>query len=222
MFNYITSELNLLIYSLDKINLTGGRRMNWKILAGVLLVFGLIVGFTGSKVSTMGQLNELTGKLTDLSAQVKSAESLKNQLAETKAQLEKLNVNELYGMIKIDGKAKAYKIGDMNKMPPVIANDVIGNTPVIVSWCPLCGTLTAYDRRVNGRTLNFKVEGARKIPGTEIENLHLRDEQTNSVWAQGPGLAVEGSEKGTELKSYPVQLFNQEVITKMGVEVWKS
>ncbi len=195
--------------------------MNLKILAGVLLVVGLLVGFVGGKVSTTGQVNELIGRVTDLSAQVKSAESLKNQLAETKAQLEKLNVNELYGLVKIGGKAKAYKIGDLNKMPPLIANDNIGNTPVVVSWCPLCGTLTAYDRRVDSQTLTFKVEGARKIPGTEIENLHFRDEQTNSVWAQGPGVAVEGSEKGTELKSYPVQLFNKDVITKMGAEVWK-
>ena len=195
--------------------------MNLKILAGVLLVVGLIVGFAGAKVSTTGQVNELTGRVTDLSVQVKSAESLKNQLAETKAQLEKLNVNDLYGLVKIGDKAKAYKIGDLNKMPPTIANDKIGDTPVIVSWCPLCGTLTAYDREVDGKTLTFKVEGARKIPGTEIENLHFRDEQTNSVWAQGPGLAVEGSEKGTELKSYPVQLFNKDIITKMGVEVWK-
>jgi hypothetical protein len=195
--------------------------MNLKILAGVLLIAGLIVGFTGGRASNSGQLNELTGRVTDLSAQVKSADSLKNQLAETQAQLEKLNVNELFGLVKTEGGAKAYKIGDMNKMPPLIANDVIGDTPVIVSWCPLCASLTAYDRRVDGETLTFKVEGARKISGTDIENLHLRDDQTNSVWAQGPGIAVEGSEKGSELILIPVQLFNKDVITKMGVEVWK-
>ena len=221
MFNDITSILYLIPDILHLEIFTGGGKMNWKILAGVLLVIGLIAGFVGGKTSTYGEINNLNGKVAQLSEQVKSAENLKNQLAETKAQLEKLNVNDLYGLIKIGDKAKAYKIGDMNKMPPVIANDVIGSTPVIVSWCPLCGTLTAYDRKVDGQTLTFKVEGARKIPGTDIENLHLRDEQTNSVWAQGPGLAVEGSEKGTELKSYPVQLFNKDVIDKMGVEVWK-
>lgn len=34
-------------------------------------------------------------------------------------------------------------------------------------------------------------------------------------------MAVEGSLKGTELKSIPVQLFNADRINKMGVEVWK-
>src|SRR3989338_3575462 len=221
MFNNITSILYLIPDILPLKIFTGGGKMNLKTLGGVLLVIGLVVGFAGGKVSTTGQMNELTGRVTDLSTRVKSAESLKNQLAETKAQLEQLNVNDLYGLVKIDGKAKAYKIGDMNKMPPTIANDKIGDTPVIVSWCPLCGTLTAYDRRVDGKTLTFKVEGARKIPGTDIENLHFRDLETNSVWAQGPGIAVEGTKKGTELKSIAIQLFNKDRIDKMGVDVWK-
>ena len=221
MFNDITSILYLIPDILHLEIFTGGGKMNWKILAGVLLVIGLIAGFAGGKTSTSGEINNLNGKVAQLSEQVKSAESLKNQLAETKAQLEKLNINELYGLIKIGDKTKAYKIGDMNKMPPVIANDMIGNTPVIVSWCPLCASLTAYDRRVDGKTLTFKVEGARKLAGTDIENLHLRDEQTQSVWAQGPGLAVEGSKEGSDLKSYPIQLFNKDLIDKMGVEVWQ-
>ena len=195
--------------------------MNLKVLAGILLVVGLVVGFAGGRVSNSGQVNELTGRVTDLSAQVKSAESLKNQLAETKAQLEKVNVNELYGLIKIGDKAKAYKIGDMNKMPPVIANDVIGNTPIIVSWCPLCGTLTAYNRNVDGKVLTFDAADARIIPGTDIENLHFKDRETGTFWAQGPGIAVEGPKKGIELQSIPIQLFNKDRITKMGVEVWK-
>ncbi len=195
--------------------------MNLKILAGILLIAGLVVGFIGGRASTSGEISQLTGRVTQLSEQAKITQSLENQLAEAKAQMEKLNVNDLYGVIKIDGKMKAYKIGDLNKVPPSLANDNIGDAPVIVSWCPLCGTLTAYDRRVDGKPLTFKVEGARKIPGTEIENLHFRDEQTNSVWAQGPGMAVEGSQKGKELKSYPMQLFNKDVITKMGVEIWK-
>ena len=195
--------------------------MNLKLLAGVLLVIGLVVGLAGGKVSTTGQINELTSRVTDLSVQAKSAESLKNQLAETKAQFEKLNVNELYGLVKADGRAKAYKIGDLNKMPPLIANDNIGNTPVVVSWCPLCGTLTAYNRNVDGKVLTFDEAGAKIIPGTEIENLHFKDRETGTFWAQGPGIAVEGPKKGTELQSIPIQLFNKDRITKMGVEVWK-
>lgn len=195
--------------------------MNWKVLAVILLVGGLVAGFAGGKISASSEIGKLNNDLSQVTARATAAENLENQLAETKAQLEKLNVNDLYGLVKIGDNAKAYKIGDMNKMPPIIANDFVGDAPVIVSWCPLCGTLTAYDRRVDGKTLTFSVEGARKIPGTEIENLHLRDSETNSVWAQGPGMAVEGPKKGIELKSYPVQLFNKDVITKMEAEIWQ-
>ena len=195
--------------------------MNWKILGGVLLVVGLLAGLLIGNFSASAKVNGLNSRINELTAQVTLADSLKNQLAETKAQLDKLNVNELYGLVKVNGKAKAYKVGDLNKMPPAIANDVIGNTPVVVSWCPLCDTLTAYKREIDGKVVTFSEAGARKIPGTEIENLHFKDSETGSIWAQGPGIAVEGSKKGTELVSIPVQLFNKDRINKMGVEVWK-
>jgi hypothetical protein len=196
-------------------------KLEWKTVAIVLLVFGVISGFFAGKISSSGEINQLTGQVTALSDDLKSTENLKNQLAESKAQLEKLNVNDLYGLVNVDDAAKAYKIGDLNKMPPLLAHDTVGNADVIVSWCPLCGTLTAYKRDVDGTTLTFKVEGARLLAGTDIENLHFRDEQTDSVWAQGPGTAVEGNLKGKELKSIPVQMFNKETIDRMGVEVWQ-
>lgn len=195
--------------------------MDAKSLGIIMLIVGLVVGFLGGNFSASPHINELNDQVNKLTGQVVATENLRNQLLETKAQLEKLNVNELYGLVKVDGKAKAYKIGDMNKMPPLIANDIVGNTPIIVSWCPLCDTLTAYDRRVDGKTLTFKAEEARKIPGTNIENLHFKDSETGSLWAQGPGIAVEGPKKGTELKSIAIQLFNKDRIDKMGVDVWK-
>jgi len=44
MFNNITSELNLFL-TIPLYNFTGGGKMNLKILAGVLLVVGLIAVF---------------------------------------------------------------------------------------------------------------------------------------------------------------------------------
>lgn len=195
--------------------------MDAKTLGVILLVAGLVVGSLGGAFSVSPKVNDLNNQINKLTTQVVATENLKNQLIEVQAQLEKLNVNELYGLVKIGDSTKAYKIGDMNKMPPLIANDVIGTTPVVVSWCPLCGSLTAYKRSLaDGTVLTFQAAGARKIPGTDIENLHLKDEETGSLWAQGPGLAVEGFYEGQELESIPIQLFNEDVITKMGVDVW--
>ena len=88
MFNDITSILYLILNILSLEIFTGGGKMNWKILAGVLLIVGLIAGFAGGKASTSQQIYQLNGKITQLSDQVKSADSLKNQLAETKAPAE--------------------------------------------------------------------------------------------------------------------------------------
>ncbi|MBI2576302.1 DUF3179 domain-containing protein [Candidatus Woesearchaeota archaeon] len=189
--------------------------MESKSIAAVLaigIIAALAIGFfAGRSGSGAG---EMTGNVV-------AADALKNQIAELKSQLEQVNVNSLYGLVKVGEKAKAYKINDLNTDPPSLANDIIGTTPVIVSWCPLCGTLTAYKRNSGGKTLTFEVAGARVIPGTDIENLHFKDKETNTIWAQGPGIAVEGPLKGKELESIPIQLFNEDRIKKMGVPVWK-
>ena len=46
------------------------------------------------------------------------------------------------------------------------------------------------------------------------------DKSSGSVWAQGPGLAIEGAYEGQELEPIAIQLFNQDVITKMSVPIW--
>jgi hypothetical protein len=39
------------------------------------------------------------------------------------------------------------------------ANDVVGGTPIAVTYCPLCNSPLVFDRRVAGRTLEFGVSG---------------------------------------------------------------
>ena len=40
-----------------------------------------------------------------------------------------------------------------------IANDTVGGVPIAVTFCPLCNTAVVFDRRVQGRTLDFGVSG---------------------------------------------------------------
>jgi hypothetical protein len=51
------------------------------------------------------------------------------------------------------GKAFAYPIGVLNRRE--LVNDVIGGEPILVSYCPLCGSGVVYSRRAAGRTLHF-------------------------------------------------------------------
>ena len=36
-----------------------------------------------------------------------------------------------------------------------IVNDVIGGQPLVVTYCPLCGSGVVYDRRIDGEELRF-------------------------------------------------------------------
>lgn len=68
---------------------------------------------------------------------------------------------------------------------------VVGGIPVAVTWCPLCSTALACDRRVAGRTLTFGVSGY-----LYSRNLMLFDRETGSLWSQLLGGAVTGEYRG--------------------------
>jgi hypothetical protein len=75
-----------------------------------------------------------------------------------------------------------------------IVNNVVGGTPVAVTFCPLCGSALVFDRRVDGETLEFGVSGL-----LHESNLVMYDRRTESVWSQARGMAIAGEYTGTEL-----------------------
>jgi hypothetical protein len=98
-----------------------------------------------------------------------------------------------------DGKqAKAYSTWLLDNHE--IVNDVIGSTPIAVTWCPLCFTGIVYVRQIGAQpqTLTFGVSGR-----LWRENLVMYDRQTNSWWAQASGAAIDGKLKGSVLSLYP-------------------
>jgi hypothetical protein len=95
------------------------------------------------------------------------------------------------------GEAHAYPI-DLLSLHEIV-NDVVGGTPVAVTWCPLCSTGLAYDRRAGGRTVTLGVSGY--LYGG---NLVMYDRETGSLWPQLLGGAVTGRLRGTRLRWLPV------------------
>jgi len=81
-----------------------------------------------------------------------------------------------------------------------LANDTIGGVPVVVSFCPLCRSTVAFDRRVEGRTLRFETSGLLRN-----SNKVMVDRETNSLWNQLTGEAVAGPLKGTVLSPHPAE-----------------
>ncbi len=82
-----------------------------------------------------------------------------------------------------------------------ITNDQVGGVPVVVTFCPLCNTAIALDRRVDGRTLDFGTTG-----NLRRSDLVMWDRQTESWWQQITGDAIVGELTGKRLSLLPAPI----------------
>lgn len=75
-----------------------------------------------------------------------------------------------------------------------IVNDIIAGDPMLITYCPLCGSGIAYERQINGEEVEFGTSG--KLYNS---NLVMYDRKTDSYWSQIDGLAIVGELTGTKL-----------------------
>lgn len=109
-----------------------------------------------------------------------------------------LDAREPVLALEIDGRARAYPVQVL--VWHEIVNDTVAGVPVTVSYCSLCNTAIAFDRRVGDRVLDFGVSGL-----LHNSDLVMYDRQTESLWPQITGESVAGVLTGTELSTFPVQ-----------------
>jgi hypothetical protein len=95
--------------------------------------------------------------------------------------------------------AKAYPVRILNWHE--VVNDDVGEQPILISWCPLCGSGLVYDPRLDGRRLTFGVSGL-----LYKQNLLFFDRETDSLWSQLRGRAVAGGLAGASLRLLPVTM----------------
>ena len=100
--------------------------------------------------------------------------------------------------LEINGDARAYPLRIMTWHE--LVNGTVGGVPVTVSYCPLCNSAVAYDRRVGERILDFGTSGA-----LLNSSLVMYDRQTESLWSHYTGEAVVGHLTGAQLDLIPVQ-----------------
>lgn len=79
-----------------------------------------------------------------------------------------------------------------------IVNDQIGDTPVAVTFCPLCNSGLVFDRRVDGELRSFGVSG--KLRNSDMV---MYDRETESWWQQAIGQGIVGAHNGDRLKQIP-------------------
>jgi hypothetical protein len=76
-----------------------------------------------------------------------------------------------------------------------IVNDTVAGDPILVTWCPLCGTGIAYERAVDGEAVEFGTTGR-----LYNSNLVMYDRKTDTWWTQIDGTAIVGPLAGRGLE----------------------
>jgi hypothetical protein len=97
-----------------------------------------------------------------------------------------------------DGRARAYPLRVLRAHE--VVNDGFGG-PLLVTYCPLCGSGVTAVRRVGGAVTEFGVSGL-----LWRSDLVLYDDRTGSLWSQLLAAAVDGPATGRELALVPSTL----------------
>lgn len=105
--------------------------------------------------------------------------------------------------LEVDRDARAYPLQILTWHE--IVNDVVGDTPVAITFCPLCNTALAFDRRVDGKTLSFGTTG--KLRNSDLV---MYDRETESWWQQFGGEGIVGLYTGRALDRIPARIVSWE------------
>jgi hypothetical protein len=101
--------------------------------------------------------------------------------------------NEPVIALEIEGDARAYPLQIL--IWHEIANDTVGEVPVVVTFCPLCNAAITFDRRLDGQVYEFGTSGLLRN-----SDLVMYDRTTESLWQQLTGEAIVGDLAGAQLK----------------------
>ena len=100
--------------------------------------------------------------------------------------------NEPVIVLEINDDVRAYPIQVLTWHE--IANDVVGDVPVVVTFCPLCNSAIVFDRRLDGETYEFGTSGLLRK-----SDLVMYDRTTDSLWQQFTGEGIVGGLTGKQL-----------------------
>lgn len=102
-------------------------------------------------------------------------------------------------VLEVDGDVRAYPLEILTWHE--LVNDTVGGIPITVSYCPLCNSAVAYDRRVGDRVLDFGTSGA-----LTQSSMVMYDRQTETLWTHFDGRAVAGELTGSRLEFFSTQV----------------
>jgi len=132
--------------------------------------------------------------------------------------------------VEINGKSRAYPLDVMNVHE--VVNDELAGVPIAVTFSPLCDSAIVFDRRVNGKPLQFGVSGLLldsnlvmydkqadvaantsldsqdTKPATQVsinadQSPPISAAHASSLWSQMAAIAIAGPAVGTTLAQIP-------------------
>ena len=125
------------------------------------------------------------------------------QFISPEAASEWLSAQEPVIALEVNGAARAYPLQIL--IWHEIVNDVIGGVPVAVTFCPLCNSAIAFDRRYGSHVFDFGVSGLLRN-----SDLIMYDRQTESLWQQFTGEGIVGEMAGALLTWLPASIVSFE------------
>lgn len=99
--------------------------------------------------------------------------------------------------LSLNGVTRAYPIRILNYHE--IVNDVVSGEPVVITFCPLCGSGMAFAATIDGAQFEFGVSGL-----LYNSDVLMYDRQTGSLWSQLKTTAITGPMKGSRLTPLPL------------------
>lgn len=108
--------------------------------------------------------------------------------------------------VRLEGEAIAYPLKILNYHE--IANDVIGEIPIAVTYCPLCDSVSVFDRRTTTeageeQVLEFGVSGF-----LFNSNVVMYERTTMTLWSQVLMQAITGPNSGASLTHLPFRVIS--------------
>lgn len=107
-----------------------------------------------------------------------------------------LDPNEPAIRLEVNGVVRGYPLRVL--IWHEIVNDTIGGVPAAITYCPLCNTSIAFDRRLDGNPARFGTTGLLRN-----SDLVMYDDISETWWQQYSGTAIVGARTGELLDILP-------------------
>lgn len=117
------------------------------------------------------------------------------------AKADDLRPDDRVAGVVINGEARAYPLRIL--VWHEIVNDAIGETPIAVTFCPLCDSVAVFDRQTPEGVKEFGVSGL--LYNSNVL-MYDRGGEPEALWSQIESGAVSGPKAGQDLKALPVEL----------------